>query len=59
MWLARRRQQQDGIYQATGFLLKPAGKTGLKTGGYFLTLEVVSLFPTPYSLWFGIDVQEL
>ncbi len=40
MYLARRRHVQDGIFQATTFLQKPTGRSGLKAGGYFLSLEV-------------------
>ena len=35
MYLARRRQASSGLYQATSFLHKPMGRTGLKSGGYF------------------------
>jgi hypothetical protein len=39
MYLARRREFQDDIYQATLFKRKPIGATGLKSGGYFITLD--------------------
>jgi hypothetical protein len=39
MYLARRRDFQDDIYQATIFRRKPIGATGLKSGGYFITLD--------------------
>jgi hypothetical protein len=39
MYLARRRSAMSGIYQATAFRAKPPGRTGLKAGGYFLTLQ--------------------
>jgi hypothetical protein len=44
MYLARRRNVQDGIFQATTFRRKPPGRTGLKAGGYFLTLEACKGF---------------
>ncbi len=44
MYLARRRNVQDGIFQATGFQRKPAGRTGLKAGGYFLSLVACKAF---------------
>ena len=44
MYLARRRQASDGLYQATNFLFKPMGRTGLKSGGYFLSLEMCKAF---------------
>lgn len=48
MYLARRRTVFDGIYQATEFANKPAGKTGLKIGGYFLTLDACADFERHY-----------
>jgi len=44
MYLARRRTVFPGIYQATEFLCKPVGRTGLKVGGYFLTLDACADF---------------
>jgi hypothetical protein len=44
MYLARRRTVLPGIYQATDFGSKPAGRAGLKIGGYFLTLEACEQF---------------
>ena len=44
MYLARRRQASDGLYQATNFLFKPMGRTGLKSGGYFLSLDMCKAF---------------
>ena len=44
MYLSRRRLHSGGIYQATGFRSKPAGRTGLKCGGYFLTIEACKEF---------------
>lgn len=44
MYLARRRQAADGIYQSSTFRSKPPGKTGLKSGGYFLTLAACKEF---------------
>jgi hypothetical protein len=44
MYLARRRQVSAGIYQATQFRSKPPGRTGLKSGGYFLTQEACQEF---------------
>ena len=38
MYLARRRSAHSGIFQATAFRSKPPGRTGLKAGGYFLTM---------------------
>lgn len=40
MYLQRRRHNSEGLYQATGFRSKPHGRTGLKSGGYFLSMEV-------------------
>jgi hypothetical protein len=40
MYLARRREFQDDIYQATNFRRKPIGASGLKSGGYFISLNV-------------------
>jgi hypothetical protein len=37
MYLARRRFEISGIYQATVFSNKPNGRSGLKHGGYFLS----------------------
>ena len=48
MYLARRRTVMDGIYQATEFTHKPAGKTGLKVGGYFVTVEACRDFESHY-----------
>lgn len=48
MYLARRRTVFDGIYQATEFANKPNGKTGLKIGGYFLTLDACLDFERHY-----------
>ena len=43
MYLAR-RHGHDGIFQAASFRHKPTGRrSGLKSGGYFLTLEVCCL----------------
>lgn len=39
MYLARRRSAASGIFQATSFRAKPPGRTGLKAGGYFLTMD--------------------
>ena len=44
MYLSRRRLSGGGIYQATGFRCKPPGRTGLKCGGYFLTIEACKEF---------------
>lgn len=44
MYLSRRRNVQRGIYQATAFRFKPAGRTGLKAGGYFLTIAACEAF---------------
>ena len=44
MYLSRRRLVGGGIYQATGFRCKPPGRTGLKCGGYFLTIEACKEF---------------
>jgi hypothetical protein len=42
--VARRRSLGSGIYQATAFRFKPAGRSGLKCGGYFLSLEACKDF---------------
>ena len=46
MYLVRRRHQQyvDGLYQALSFQSKPIGRTGLKSGGYFVSIEVCREF---------------
>ena len=44
MYLSRRRLVGGGIYQATGFRCKPPGRTGLKCGGYFLTIDACKEF---------------
>lgn len=44
MYLARRRQASDGIYQSSTFRSKTPGKTGLKSGGYFLTIDACKEF---------------
>jgi hypothetical protein len=44
MYLSRRRDRSDGIYQATAFENKPHGRTGLKAGSYFLTLDACKSF---------------
>lgn len=46
MWMSRRKMT-DGIYQATAFQHKeqgPDSKIGLKTSGYFFTLEIAKLY---------------
>jgi hypothetical protein len=39
MYFARHRGIDTGIFQATAFQLKPVGRTGLKCGGYFVSLS--------------------
>ena len=49
MYLSRRRLVSDGLFQAKSFSHKPAGRTGLKAGGYFLSHEVCLAFEAHYS----------
>lgn len=46
MYLVRRRHQGhvQGLYQATAFQSKPAGRTGLKAGGYFVSMDLCLQF---------------
>jgi hypothetical protein len=46
MWMARRRHDTDGVFQATSFEHKPAGsgRTGLQAGGYFVSLAACQKF---------------
>jgi hypothetical protein len=39
MYIRRRKAKIDGVYQATSFENKPPNSSGLRTGGYFLSLE--------------------
>jgi hypothetical protein len=48
MYLARRRSANSGIFQATSFRAKPPGRTGLKAGGYFLTMDACLDFETHF-----------
>jgi hypothetical protein len=48
MYLSRRRNSEEGLYQASGFLYKPPGRSGLKSGGYFLSMEVCQGFEEHY-----------
>lgn len=44
MYLQRRRHVTGGLYQSTGFTNKIQGRTGLKSGGYFLSMDVCESF---------------
>lgn len=48
MYLARRRNGSDGIFQASRFKTKPSGRTGLKSGGYFVSFAVCKAFEAHY-----------
>jgi hypothetical protein len=48
MYLQRRRQADAGIFQAISFRGKPSGKTGLKVGAYFLSLQACTDFETHF-----------
>jgi len=50
MYLARHREFQDDIYQATSFRNKPTGTTGLKSGGYFISLKACKKFEENYAI---------
>lgn len=56
MYLARRKSASVGIYQATAFRAKPAGRNGLKSGGYFLTLQACQDFQQHFKIF---DVEQL
>jgi len=49
MYLARRRLNHDGIFQAVSFRKKPSGRTGLKAGGYFLSLAACQAFESHFN----------
>eukprot|EP00475_Leptophrys_vorax_P043547 TRINITY_DN8408_c0_g1_i1.p1 TRINITY_DN8408_c0_g1~~TRINITY_DN8408_c0_g1_i1.p1 ORF type:complete len:813 (+),score=182.54 TRINITY_DN8408_c0_g1_i1:54-2492(+) len=49
MYLARRREFQDDIYQATVLRRKPMGATGLKAGGYFISLNACKKYEEHFS----------
>jgi len=53
MYLARRRTVFPGIFQATEFSQKPLGRTGLKIGGYFLTIDACLDFEAHFHLHRG------
>ena len=58
MYLSRRRLHSGGgIYQATGFQCKPAGRTGLKCGGYFLTIDACKEFENHF-LYGGLTEEQ-
>jgi hypothetical protein len=47
MYLMRRRRHvahMPGLYQASGFHFKPRNSSGLKTGGYFVSMDVCMQF---------------
>lgn len=44
MYLSRHRDSDSGIVQASRFLHKPAGRSGLKVGGYFVSEEACRRF---------------
>jgi len=48
MYLARRRNGSEGIFQATRFKTKPSGRTGLKSGGYFISFAACKAFESHY-----------
>ena len=48
MYLARRRDKTDGIFQATVVRHKPEQCMGLKTGSYLISLEVCKTFEKYY-----------
>ena len=62
MYLSRRRLQTPlsgnlGIYQATGFKGKPPGRTGLKCGGYFLSLRACHEFESHFR-YGGVSLEQ-
>jgi hypothetical protein len=40
MYIRRRKNNIDGVFQASSFVNKPPNSSGLRVGGYFLSLEV-------------------
>jgi hypothetical protein len=40
MFIRRRKEELEGVYQATCLENKPDNSSGLRTGGYFISLEV-------------------
>jgi len=46
MYLVRRRHVEyvQGLFQASSFLCKPRGSSGLKAGGYFVSMELCKEF---------------
>ena len=44
MYLSRHRYTDGGIYEASMFLHKPSGRSGLKVGGYFVSEDACSRF---------------
>jgi hypothetical protein len=40
MYVKRRKNKIEGVFQATSFTNKPPNSLGLRKGGYFLTLQV-------------------
>jgi hypothetical protein len=49
MYLVRRRCVEAGIFQATQFRGKPQGKSGLKVGAYFLSLQACQDFENHFN----------
>jgi hypothetical protein len=49
MFVRRRKGAIKGIYQATCFTNKPPNSSGLRTGGYFVSLEACNTIQTHYA----------